>query len=257
MLYPLDVESRLASHIRKLSRELGLRLLQPAELLPEARKRLIILGGGTPDDYAIALVAHACDGEETVAITTPMVPGRPSEPRPTRLEAIRSLKELLSSQSRLSKAVLVIDRDRDPLSDITGETVRVLTKYGIRPLEQPREFVGGWVKAISCQHGAKTRFDFLLLVQGMGLNQVYASDTVEVHLLEAGRQALGDDLIRQALKGAKDPSDRQGRADPKLAWGKLDKDEHWEVFRWLDQHPDEIRRFFRQHYEALRLLREG
>jgi len=252
MLYPLDVESRLASHIRKLSRELGLRLLQPVGLLPEARKRLVILGEGTPDDYVIALVAHACDGEETVAITTPVVPGRP-----TRLEAIRSLKELLSSQPRLSKAVLVIDRDRDPLPDITGEAVRVLTKYGIKPLEQPRELVGGWVKAISCQHGARTRFDFLLLVQGMGLDQVYANDTVEVHLLEAGRQALGDDLIRQALKGAKDPSDRQGRADPKLAWGRLDKDEHWEVFRWLDQHPDEIRRFFRQHYEALRLLREG
>jgi len=50
MLYPLDIEGRLASHVRKLSRELGLHLLQPAVLLPEAKKRLIILGEGSPDD---------------------------------------------------------------------------------------------------------------------------------------------------------------------------------------------------------------
>jgi len=202
----------------------------------------------------MALAAHVCNGRETVAITAPVMPGKE---KPTRLEAIRFLKEISPSQPRLSRAVLVVDRDRDSLPDIARDAMRVLTKYGISPLEQPKELVNGWVKIIPCKHQSGTQFELLLLVQGMELDQVYVSDTVEVHLLEAGRQALGDNRIRQVLRRARDPSDPQRRADPKLAWRMLDKDEHWEVFRWLGQHPDEIRRFFRQHYEALRLLHEG
>jgi len=234
---------RVARHISAISRKLRLDVLalSPSAEPPDT---LIILGDGEPDDYVMALVAWACDGERTAFITRPREMGITS--------AIRLLKEVyLPKAPHLRRAIVVIDRHRKPLSDITDEALRALEQYGFE-IRGHGESAQGWLKEFSCVWRPRAEIDILVLVNGMGKDDIYSEDTVEVHLLEAARHVLGQEAVEGLLREARDEEDKHGRANPERAWHRsLSRSEQWEVFRSLLKRPDLLRSIFRQHLRAL------
>jgi len=244
-LRPLEpVAGRVAQHIAAISRRLKLDVL--ATRLPVRPATLIILGNGTPDDYVMALVAWACDGEKVAFITRPPEVGLTS--------AIKLLKSVyLPMSPGIRYIVLVIDRDKRGLSDITDEAERALRRYGFE-ISGRRELVGGWLKEFSCTWRPGAKVDILVLVSGLAKDERYSRDTVEVHLLEAAKDELGQDGLSGLLSRAADEEDEHGRADPKRAWGLLNREEQWRVFNLFRSRPELLESLFKQHKKALEMV---
>ena len=237
------VAGRIAQHIATISRRLRLNVL--ATCLPVRPTTLIILGDGTPDDYVIALVAWACDGERIAFITRPSETGLTS--------TIRLLKSVyLPMSPGIRCVVLVIDRDKRDLSNITEEAERALKQYGFR-ISGKRELVGGWLKEFSCVWRPGARINILVLVSGLAKDERYSRDTVEVHLLEAAEHELGQEALSDLLSKAADEGDELNRTDPKKAWGLLNREEQWRVFALLRSRPELLKSLFKQHRKALEI----
>ena len=252
--YLPGAEYRDVRHIKKISEELGLGVYRDPGSISEPPRGLIILGEGTPDDYVLALVAWASNGKVLSRWLRPL--GGPGE-RWTRLDAIKALRTIREARVTLPKCrgvVLIIDRDSSSLREIRDAAASRLSEHGFKILEE-QEMAGGWLRRFTCEWRPGAKLDVLVAVSGMSLS-AYSKDTVEVHLLEAGRKVLGQDRIEEILRMAWDEQDEHRRADPKRAWRKLVKEEQWQVLKWLRDHPGELRRLFRQHYEALRLLHQ-
>ena len=243
MLYPLEPIARwVIQHIATMSRRLNLGVLSLSP--PREGRYLIIIGDGTPDDYAMTLVAWLSNGQETAFITKPARTGL------SCLELLRTV--YLRYAPHLRSVLLAVDRDNDQLTAITDKAHRKLVEHAFNIVEQ-RELSGGWIKLFSCtwRPGASVRV--VVLVNGMAggkeeaRRQLYLRDTVEVHFLEAGKSVLGRERILEVLSGA--------GGDPKDAWRLLGREEQWTIFRALRDRRL-LKNTFRQHHEAFRLLLE-
>ena len=234
------VVKRVAQHIATISRKLRLNVLAPSPLVgpPDT---LIILGDGEPDDYVMALVAWARDGEKTAFITRPRETGITN--------AIKLLKQVyLPKALGLRRVIVVIDRHRRSLSDIANEALGALRQHGFEILRQS-ESAQGWLKEFTCTWRPEAQITILVLVNGMGKDEIYAEDTIEVHLLEAAKHVLGQEAMESLLREAKDEC---GRADPERAWHSLSRKDRWEVFNALRKRRDLLKSVFKQHDHAMR-----
>ena len=237
------VAEGVAKHLAAISRKLRLNVLASASLIEP--KALIIIGDGTPGDYCMALVAWACDGEKTAFITKPKETGIRS--------VVKHLKKtLLDEAPHLQQVIIVIDRDKRGLPDITEEAREALEEYGFKILGQ-QELIEGWLKLFSCEWRPGAEIEITILVNGLAKDDEYSKDTMDVHLLEAAKHVLGES-ISDLLRRARDEEDEKGRVDPKMAWRLLAKNKRlqWEVFSFLKERRGSLlRELFKQHCRAL------
>jgi len=237
------VAEGVAKHLATISRKLRLNVLASASLVEP--KALIVIGDGTPGDYCMALVAWACDGEKTAFITKPKETGIHS--------VVKHLKEtLLDEAPHLQQIIIVIDRDKKSLSDITEEAREALRGYGFEILGQ-QELAEGWLKLFSCRWRPGAEIEIMILVNGLAKDEEYSKDTMDVHILEAAKHVLGE-RISDLLRRARDEEDERGRINPKTAWRLLAKDKRlqWEVFSFLKERRGSLlRKLFKQHHRAL------
>lgn len=108
-LFPLEPRSRTAINIQKYSRRLKLDVL--ATSTEGYLRGLIILGNGTPDDVAIAILSYHLNGKEVVGIVKPISKG---------LDAMNYVPIYLKWFHRGSKAsiLLAIDQKRNALAQL-------------------------------------------------------------------------------------------------------------------------------------------
>jgi len=71
--------------------------------------------------------------------------------------------------------------------------------------------------------------------------------------LEAAEHELGQEALSGLLSRAADEGDEHGRADPKRAWGLLDREEQWRVFNLFRSRPELLESLFKQHKKALEM----
>jgi len=242
-LRPLEPVSRTAQHIAGISSRLKLDVL--AYRPPVEPRALIILGDGTPDDYIMALVAWACDGRETALVVKPPTTGVRS--------AVEKLRDVYLPGARsLQYIVLVVDRDQRSLTQIKNEAQGALRDYAFRILSE-REHVDGWLKEFSCEWRLGREVRILVLVNGLGLDDLYVRDTAEVHLLEVAKEVLDRNVVLACLEKARFESDEKRRVEPKKAWSLLSRSQQWEVFRSIKDRLEQLKRLFRQHFAALEM----
>ena len=237
------VAEGVAKHLATISRKLRLNVLASTSLIEP--KALIIIGDGTPGDYCMALVAWACDGEKMAFITKPKETGIRS--------VVRHMKETLIGEApHLQQIIIVIDRDKRGLPDITEEARKALEEYGFEVLGR-QELAGGWLKIFSCRWRPRAEIEITVLVNGLAKDEEYSKDTMDVHVLEAAKHVLKE-RISDLLRRARDEEDERGRVDPKTAWRLLAKNKRlqWKVFSFLkEQHSSLLRKLFKQHHRAL------
>jgi len=223
-------------HIEGLSQKL-LRRRIPFEVLSSAPisppKLLILVGNGSPDDLAIAILSFKFDGESFAWLVRPKI-GR-------NIAALKSLPVLLSS--RVEKIVALLDQEREGTQEFLLRTKEILHQEGIEVSEERGE---GRLSVLSCKYHERI-FNLVLLVNG--LDKPYIAHTIEDHLLEAVKLFLGEGKVEELLQKAEN--------HPKKAWGRLERESQDEVLMKLCQlEKVDLHKIFPQHCNALRLLGE-
>lgn len=223
-------------HIEGLSQKLLRRKIQ-FEVLSSAPisspKILVLLGNGSPDDLAIAILSFKFDGESFAWLVRPKI-GR-------NIAALKSLPVLLDSYT--GSILALLDQEREGVHEFLLKTKEILHQEDIEVSEKRGE---GRLRVLSCKYHEKT-FKLILLING--LDRPYAAHTVEDHLLEAGEVFLGREKVEGLLHKAGN--------HPKKAWGSLERESQDEVFIRLCQlERVGLHKIFPQHCEALRLLGE-
>lgn len=196
-------------------------------------KILILVGNGSPDDLAIAILSFKFDGENFAWLVRPKI-GR-------NIAALKSLPTLLGSYT--GSIVALLDQEDKGLPEFLLEAKGRLQQEHI---DVSKESGAGRLMVLSCKHDGTT-FDLVLLING--LDRPYATHTIEDHLLEAGEVFLGREKVEGLVQKAGN--------HPKKAWGSLERESQDEVFVGLSQlERVELHKIFPQHCEAFRLLGE-
>ena len=200
-LYPLDQTSKLVSKITNVSRRLKIRVLtQEAVELGD----IIIIGNGTPDDIAVAIIAHHLNGDRIVGIV---------KPRQRRgLNVVELIPKYLSQNPHAERFVIITDQDDNPVDDLFEECHKKLNSFGISINNEESE---RQLKKYECERGNKT-FSMILVINGISEIPV-SKHTIEDHLLKV---AIDEDLIEEITKELE---------SSKQIWKNLKQDQRNEI----------------------------
>jgi len=214
-----------------LRRKIHFEVLSSASISPP--KILILIGNGSPDDLAIAILSFKFDGEDFAWLVRPKI-GR-------NIAALQSLPILLDSHT--GSILALLDQEREEIQEFLLKTKETLLREGLEVSEEKGE---GRLRALSCKYHERA-FNLILLING--LDRPYTIHTIEDHLLEAGELFLGKEKVEELLQKAEN--------HPKKAWGSLERGSQDEVFVRLCQlERADLHKLFPQHCEAFRLLGE-
>jgi len=223
-------------HIEGLSQKLS-RTKIPFEVLSSAPislpKVLILVGNGSPDDLAIAILSFKFNGESFAWLV------RPKTWR--NIAALKSLPVLLDSYT--GSILALLDQEKEGVQEFLLKTRETLLREGIKISGERGE---GRLRVLSCNYHERP-FNLILLING--LDRPYIVHTIEDHLLEAGKLFLGEVKVEELLQKAEN--------HPKKAWGRLERESQDEVFIKLCQlEMVDLNKVFPQHCEVFRLLGE-
>jgi hypothetical protein len=213
---------RISINLAKWSGKLGVPLASSLQTVC----CVIVIGDGTPEDIVCLILAHKFNGGATVGITKPQI------------EWASAVTGIIR-RTKVGTVALAIDQDDIRLDELWDRIENRLEEHAVsyeKDIEEER------FRVYSCRHG---QYSFKFPVVVNGLNKPYRKHTIEDHLLEASKGVLGDEELREAIKGIE---------DPKEAWRKL-KDKHCKVYSHLCRaETNLIAQTFPQHVKFFKFI---
>lgn len=226
-LFPLDQTSRLVSNIRKVSRKLRISVLnQEAVDLGD----IIIIGNGTPDDIAVAVIAHHLNGDRIVGIVKPR--------QRKGLSVIEIIPTYIRQSPHTDHLVIIIDQDDNNLDDLFKQCNEKMRTSGIQINGEMRE---NQLKIYECEHVNKI-FTIILVING--LREI----TVRKHAIE-------DHLLKVAIDSGLIQEINEELESSKEIWKQLEQNQRDDVFKLLKQIRT-IRDAFPQQFIGCKYLKE-
>ncbi|RLG49654.1 MAG: hypothetical protein DRO00_09735 [Thermoproteota archaeon] len=226
-LFPLEPTSRTAANLRRLERDLGLRIIGEDDV-----DKIVIIGNGTPDDIVIALLGHARNGKNVLGILKPTYTGT---------AAVRAVKGIIRTFPKVSKFLLLLDQESNSLESIEERLDREIRESALTVISKEKR--GARLIHYSCKL-ASSGFSLIVSINGLDASP-YNMHMIEDHLLEAARMLLGHNEVERLTRGSSDPKD---------AWKRLHQ-KYIDVYRHIVNMPkDELEQLFPQQMRGLREL---
>ncbi|HIE23453.1 MAG TPA: hypothetical protein EYP68_04405 [Candidatus Korarchaeota archaeon] len=218
MLYPLDLESRIATNIARISTRLRIEVMA---LEVERIEGVVIIANGTPDDIAFSIISHHSDGEITVGIAKP------------RERTGIGVIDVLPSYAKAGRIMVLMDQEDRNIQDIFSEARKKLINAGFRVIKEVEEEM---LKIYHCQFAGRSVV-VVLVVNGLDEIQT-EKHTVEDHLLRAS-EVFGIEIGN--FENSKD------------AWRRM-RNYHEEIFVKLKK-SREIEEIFPQQFRGCEYLK--
>jgi len=227
-LYTLDLNSRLATNITKISRVLKMDVLVKGVDISDL-DTIVVIGDGTPDDIAFSLIAYHLNGDKIVGIVKP--PGR------TGLGVSDLIPTYLKGKVR--KIMVLMDQEDEPLNTICERiqnSLKKLAKCELKIIDEEGESEKRQ-KVYKCKYGSK-EFELIFVING--LDEILTDKhTIEDHLLKAA-EILSIDV------GDFDNS--------KEAWKSIEH-HHVEIFKGLKEKRNIVGSVFPQQIKGCEYLK--
>jgi len=226
-LFPLEPTSRTAANLRRLERDLGLRIMGEDDV-----DKIVIIGNGTPDDIVIALLGHARNGKNVLGILKPTYKGT---------AAVRAVKGIIRTFPKVSKFLLLLDQESDSLESIEERLDREIRESALTVISKEKRETR--LIRYSCKL-ASSSFSLIVAINGLDASP-YSKRTIEDHLLEAAKRLLESNEVERLT---------QGSSDPKDAWNRLHRIQS-KVYKYIVNMPvEELEQLFPQQMRGLREL---
>lgn len=215
--------TKLTKKVSKISKELRYKIIETKDVNFDA---LIVLGDGDVDDLVVPIICHHLDGTKVVGIT---------KPEKTRISTLKDFP-IYISKLKISKVVLIMDQEDDPIDTIYEQIESNLRGLNIGfDLAEDRDRM----RKYNCKLGSRS-FDFILIISG--LEEIPA----DMHRIE-------DHLVKAAMDiGKIDPPSE--KIDTKKTWKTLDESVKSEVLSRLKESRSFSREILPQHFSGLELL---
>lgn len=141
--------------------------------------RLIVLGDGTPDDYAVFLVSHRLDGSDNCSIIKPT--------EGTGTSTFERIRIYLSEYQSLRVLLFIVDQEKRKAKSISKEFERQVKKSNLSfTCRKEAEAEDGRLKVYDCALSDK-QFSLILVLNGLP-EMPTNKHTIEDHFLKAASE---------------------------------------------------------------------